>query len=90
MGFFKSLFKSFGSMIGIGGGSDELAKKKQAELDLLRQQQQLQSANEQQNVAQFDSNQNTFQDAGTAVARRKKTQVGAGSAAMALGLSGGS
>lgn len=89
MGFFSSLFKSFGSMLGIGGGSDKLAEQKQQELDQLKQQQTLNATNEEKNVAQFDSNTASTDTTGSDLTRRKKTQVGAGSAAVQLGLSGG-
>ena len=86
MGFFSSLFKSFGSILGLGG-SDKLAEQQQAQLDQLRAQQTVNAANEEKKVTQFDSN-NTDTTSND-LTRRKKTQTGAGSAAVQLGLSGG-
>ena len=85
MSFFKSIFKSFGAMLGLGG-SDKLAKQQQEQLDQLKAQQTIQSANEEKQVAQFDS-QDTDTYAND-ITRKKKSSVGASSAAVQLGLSG--
>ena len=85
MSFFKSIFKSFGAMLGLGG-SDKLAKQQQEQLDQLKAQQTIQAANEEKQVAQFD-NQDT-DTYSTDITRKKKSSVGASSAAVQLGLSG--
>lgn len=85
MSFFSSLFKSVGSLIGLGG-SDKLAKQQQAQLDQLRAQQTISAANEEKKVAQFDNTSTDTYDSDQI--RKKKTNVGASSAAVQLGLSG--
>ena len=85
MSFFKSVFKSFGAMLGLGG-SDKLAKQQQAQLDQLKAQQAIQAANEEKKVAQFDNKDTDTYS--TDITRKKKSSVGASSAAVQLGLSG--
>lgn len=71
MSIFKSLEKMVKGVLGIGG-KDDMAKRQQEELDRLQQQNKLDAAQEQQDVAQFDDLEgDTF--SGTESRKKRKT-----------------
>lgn len=72
MSFFKGLEKMVKGILGLDSGQD-LAKRQQKELDRLEQQNKLDAAQEQQDVAQFDDLES---DTFTGTESRKKRKTG--------------
>lgn len=71
MSFFKKLKDAFKGILGLDTGKD-MAKAQQAELDRIKQQQELDAAQEVDNVVKFDDLE-TDGFTGTDRKRRKKT-----------------
>lgn len=86
MGWLSKALGGLLSTIGLGG-DDSAAKAQQAQLEAMKQKQQLDASNEANNVTQFDSNtddSDTF--TGSDGTNRRKQQAGRTSSAIGLGV----